>query len=380
MFEKVVFNPVDSRTMAIAGPDSDVGLYRLVDALETTELCFVTTIYGCSSPAFSPDGLRLAGVSSMTRGSPFLKITNTVDEKYARVMIENPFLRSTIGESPLDREIFNVATTWTELYLSTTARDEDDHFDFNFPRLLHLTIAHAGGEFSLINDTVNKLKSLRTFTFIFPDPDAWTSSLSSLLSKVYELPSLRKSNFCTVVLSLDGIPCRRAGASGHATVGETRSSVLAARASRSTTPEVRQRRKIDLERARVGFLGARLRGGRGRRRGPGRRRPAIPRRGSRQGVQRHDEQTDGDSRGDANLGVLPGQVRRSILLSLERSRLLRKLTREANKNYLEDDSVFKFVMGRVIGLLHDLSPEEGHSNEDVLEWTFHVKSEACTAS
>lgn len=219
-FEKVVFNPVDSKTMAIAGNKwgkDTVYVYRLDDMGGTGKLHGLTSINdGYRSPAFSPDGLRLAAVSSR-RGYdyPVVMITNTVDENYARRMVES--FCSSIRGSPFEREILDVAASFKSLNdynldgslstlgpdmpnlrtleLSSFLLDRDDaigkiqRYDFDFPQLTNLRILWWGPGFSF-NDTVKKLVSLRTFYLeVQWEVNLWTRKS---LSKVYELPSLRE--------------------------------------------------------------------------------------------------------------------------------------------------------------------------------------------
>lgn len=223
-FEEVAFNPNDSKTMAIAVHnkwDEDmVYVYRLVDVGGTGALRDTTSIddgYQRRSPAFSPDGLRLAVVSSRRRsGSPVLTIKNTVGEEYARRMVGDPLLRSSIRGSPLEREILDAVKMSYDhdldgslsalgpdmpnlrtLELSSFLLGPDDamgkiqRYDFNFPRLMELQIRWWGPGFSFNdNDTVNKLVSLRTFSL--NSAWRWEVSIGKSLSKVFELPSLRE--------------------------------------------------------------------------------------------------------------------------------------------------------------------------------------------
>lgn len=361
VFDKVVFNPVDSKTMAIAGNkwgEFTVYVYRLDDMGGTGKLHVLTSINDGYRSVFSPDGLRLATVAPR-RGSdsPDLMITNTVDENYARAMLENVFLRSTIGGSPFKREILDAATTLTTLYLPSTHLIRD-HFDFNFPRLLHLTIAHSGSEFSLINDTVNKLKSLRTFTFLFPD--AWTSSLSSL-SKVYELPSLREIRIFAPSFSLSS---------------EFPADAPARRVTRQTPKLVHPfspRERLDRRLLRFGndknSISKELVWGFEGEDGV----DVVPL-SDKEVVDRvYSDTTDGPTVTHAGTQILAFFLARyDVPLSgVEDDPVFSEnLRTEAFDN--DDDSVFQFVMGRVTGLLHDVADDESPPDEDILKWTFRT--------
>lgn len=375
-FEKIVFNPKDSKTMAIAGCEDTVYVYRLVDVGGTGKLHALTRIDDWRSPAFSPDGLRLAAVSSR-RGSdpPVLMITNTVSSGYARGMVES--FCSSIRGSPFEREILDAVERLCDygldgsmsalgpdmpnlrtLQLYPHTKPQIEHYDFNFPRLAELIIQWWGPAFSFKdNDTVKKLVSLRTFYLAILK---WEVSLvRENLSKVFELPSLREFIVRIPNFSLS-------------------KEFPLARVTRQTAKHVHPfspRERFDRRLLRFGddenSISKELVWG-------------FEGEDGVDGLSLSTEEvvekvyTDTTDRPTAThtgtqilafflarYDVPYSQVEDDPVFS-------ENLITEALENMNDDDSVFLFVMGRVTGLLHYVADDESSPDEDVLKWTFRT--------
>ena len=389
-FERVVFNPKDSKTMAIVvhkWDEDTMYVYRLVDVGGTGELRVITSIndeYQRRSPAFSPDGLRLAAVSPRRgSGSPVLTIKNTVDEHYARRMVGDPLLRSSIRGSPLEREILDAVKMSYDhdldgslsalgpdmpnlrtLELSSLDLDPTDairkkieSYDFNFPRLAELQIRWWGPGFSFNdNDTVNNLVSLRTFSLI--STWQWKMSIGKNLSKVFELPSLREFTVKLPDFSL------------------SREFPLA-RVTRQTTKGAHlfsPRERLDRRLLRFGgnSISKELVWGFEGEDGVDAPRPLS----DDEVVDKvYNVTTDRPTTTHAGTQILAFFLARYNVPFSEDDPVFSKNLRTElfdSTFHSEDDPTFDFVMGRVTDLLHNVANWNEYPEEDVLKWSFRT--------